>query len=360
MNRSSSKAGIHKAETRKEIIAEASAWFAEFRSGEVDAGTRAAFSDWLLRSPEHMRAYLEMAAAWAELPNDPEQHIDVMAFLQRARESSADTVVTLSREPRLFQRSSNWRNRALGALAASLVLLAAGWMAALWLPQGTTYTTGIGEQHRIRLADNSVVELSARSAINVQFSNTARTVTLEAGQALFEVTKDKSRPFVVRSDTAAVRAVGTRFDVNRRSSGTVVTVVEGRVAVLLDNAVSQRRDVSAFDADTGTVFLDPGEQAIVTASQVSEPKQADVDNVTGWTRDQLIFSDTPLAEVAEVFNRYSPQQLVIADAELRELGISGMYSTTEPGTLIDFLRAQPNLDVNEQAQRIVVSRHRSR
>jgi transmembrane sensor len=229
-------------------------------------------------------------------------------------------------------------------------------MAALWLPLGSTYTTGIGERHRIRLVDDSVVELSAHSSIKVQFSNNARMVTLKEGQALFEVAKDTSRPFVVRSDTAAVRAVGTRFDVNRRSGGTVVTVVEGRVAVVRDSVAS--RDLPAFDTNSGAVFLDPGEQTIVTATQVSSPRHADVESVTGWVRDQLTFSDTPLVEVAEVFNRYSPQQLVIEDAQLRGLGISGLYSTTEPGTLIDFLRAQPTLRVDEQGQRIVVSRRR--
>jgi transmembrane sensor len=352
MNRSSAKAGIP-----KEIIAEASAWFAEFRSDEMDAQTRAAFSDWLLRSPEHMRAYLEIAAAWSELPDDPQQRIDVSAFLQRARESN-DAVVTLSREPRALQRSSNWRSRAVGALAASVVLIAAGWMAAVWLALGPTYTTGIGERHRIRLADNSVVELSARSSIKVQFSSGARMVTLKEGQALFEVAKDKSRPFVVRSDTAAVRAVGTRFDVNRKSSGTVVTVVEGRVAVVLDSAIGRNRGLSAFDMDKKPVYLDPGEQSVVTAAQVSAPQRADVESVTGWIHDRLTFSDTPLAEVAEVFNRYSTQQLAIVDTELRVLGINGIYSTTEPRTLIDFLRAQPNLEVIEQDQRIVVSRRR--
>ena len=354
MNNSSFKNAI-----RKEIVAEASAWFAEFRSGEMDVRARTAFADWLRRSPEHMRAYLEIAAAWTELPDDPEKRIDISAFLQRARESDvSDTVTTLSREPHIVQLRSKWRPRALGALAASVTLVAAGLVVMMLLAKGTTYVTGIGEQRRIRLADNSVVELSAHSAIEVQFSSGARTITLKEGQALFEVTKDKSRPFVVRSDTAAVRAVGTRFDVDRKSSGTVVTVAEGRVAVVLDAAIARDRSLSAFNADKKPVFLDPGEQSVVTTSQVSSPRHVDVESVTGWTHDRLTFNDTPLAEVAEVFNRYSTPQLVIVDAELRGLGINGIYSTTEPRTLIDFLRAQPNLEVNEQGQRILVSRRR--
>src|SRR5258708_6316398 len=65
-------------------------------------------------------------------------------------------------------------------------------------------------------------------------------VELLDGQALFEVAKDAARRFVVRSGATRVRAVGTQFDVYRRSGSTVVTVVEGQVAVVLDAGPSPR------------------------------------------------------------------------------------------------------------------------
>jgi len=61
-----------------------------------------------------------------------------------------------------------------------------------------------------------------------QFFKAERNVELIDGQALFEVAKDKTRPFVVRSGATLVRAVGTQFDVYRKRSGTTVTVIEGR------------------------------------------------------------------------------------------------------------------------------------
>src|SRR5580658_5363422 len=49
-----------------QIYAEASDWLVEFRSGDVDSEGRKDFHLWLKTSPEHMRAYLELAAIWNE------------------------------------------------------------------------------------------------------------------------------------------------------------------------------------------------------------------------------------------------------------------------------------------------------
>ena len=66
----------------------------------------------------------------------------------------------------------------------------------------------------------------------MRITDQERLVELLQGQALFNVAKDSARPFFAMSDDARVRAVGTQFDINRRRTGTTVTVLEGRVAVV--------------------------------------------------------------------------------------------------------------------------------
>ena len=53
-------------------------------------------------------------------------------------------------------------------------------------------------------------------------------------RALFVVEHDTARPFIVSAGTAKIRAVGTQFNVYRRSTGTDVAVVEGVVQVTAD------------------------------------------------------------------------------------------------------------------------------
>src|SRR5690606_22645584 len=94
---------------------------------------------------------------------------------------------------------------------------------------GTTYSTGIGEQHSVTLADGSVLQLNASSKVRAHFSGRQRSVELVEGQALFQVATDTERPFIVSIGDTHVRAVGTQFDISQKRKGTVITVVEGRV-----------------------------------------------------------------------------------------------------------------------------------
>ena len=91
------KVAVSNGRTHAAIIAEASAWFIEFRAGDVDGDARLRFIEWLRRSPEHIHAYLEISGVWADLPTaDPEGKIDIAALIERAR--SAPDVIALPSE----------------------------------------------------------------------------------------------------------------------------------------------------------------------------------------------------------------------------------------------------------------------
>jgi transmembrane sensor len=74
---------------------------------------------------------------------------------------------------------------------------------------------------------------------------------------------------------------------------------------------------------------------------------------------RLIFDETPLREVAEEFNRYSRRPLSIDDRELEKLRISGVYSSTDPASLINFLRSQNSIQVIESEKQVRVVRRGS-
>jgi transmembrane sensor len=270
--------------------------------------------------------------------------------------------------------------------AAALAAVAAVAGLAVWsgLDEAHTYRTGVGEQRLLRLADNSIVELNALSTIRVRLSEKLREVDLDEGQALFHVARDAARPFIVRSGATTVRAVGTQFDVYRRRVGTVVTVIEGRVAVMsgmqgssadfpaeasanADRTPDVRKHARAATPAPirrAELLLVAGEQVTVpterSARQEIKLIHTDVTVATAWAQNQLIFNDTPLSEVAEQFNRYSPRRLVITDPGLRSMGISGVYSSTQTESLIGFLRAQPNLQLSETDKEIRVTRRQMR
>ena len=341
--------------THAAVIAEASEWFIDFRAGDVDGEARLRFIEWLRRSPEHIQAYLEVSGVWSELPgSDPEGRFDIASLIARAR-NEPDVIPLSPVNPRLPPAPPSAEPRALRKLwrrpvlaAAALALLASITALFLWIDSDTarSYSTGIGEQRTIQLLDGSTVELNARSRVKVRLTDHRRDVTLLEGQALFRVAKDKQRPFVVQAGDAQVRAVGTEFDVYKKQAETVVTVVEGRVETY-----------SGTDgADAAAIMLSAGEQLTVLPHTVTKPTRADTVAATAWVQKRLIFEETPLNEVAEEFNRYNRRPLAIDDAELQTLKISGVYSSTDPTSLINFLRSQSSINVIETENQVRIVR----
>ena len=81
----------------RQILDEASEWFVDFRVGDVDTAARERFDEWLRRSPEHIRAYWEIAKTYVELPAAPAPgKLDVAALIAYAH-SDANVVSLHSR-----------------------------------------------------------------------------------------------------------------------------------------------------------------------------------------------------------------------------------------------------------------------
>ncbi|HWG31918.1 MAG TPA: FecR family protein [Steroidobacteraceae bacterium] len=356
-----------KAHTNSQILEEASAWFVELSEGHLTDKVREQFSDWLRASPEHVRAYLQISALWEDAPLLGKGAEDVEALI--ARTCAAGNVVRVGKDRQPSSvRSRRFVTPLRSALAAGLVVVAIG--ISFWLQQRGVYETAIGEQRLLTLADGSTIELNAQSRVRVHFTAAERSVDLLEGQVLFHVTHDAARPFIVHSGAASVRAVGTQFDVDRHSGETVVTVVEGRVAVLPDSLL-QPVSANAVDGPVPSIpapdfaltgpggahalLLTAGEQVTLTAQAASRPTRTDVAAAIAWTQRKLVFASSPLTQVVDEYNRYHQKRIVIRDRRLAGFLVSGVFSATDSRAFVAFLRAQPNLTVQETDTEIDIS-----
>jgi transmembrane sensor len=178
------------------------------------------------------------------------------------------------------------------------------------------------------------------------------------------VSKDASRPFDVNSGNARVRAIGTQFDVYRRGSGVIVTVVEGKVAVtpaapaawaptLGASAAATRNGQDERGGRAGEpVYLLAGEQVTVDPDKVVRAVHANVVNATAWTDRRLVFEGVPLGQVVEEFNRYNVRRLVIVDTALADVHIRGTFEANDPQPLLQFLRKRFAVPVEETQEEI--------
>jgi transmembrane sensor len=332
----------------REIIAgQAGEWFVAHRAGPLDAAERHAFHAWLTISPVHIEEYLGVAALARHLPvaaDDPQMPLE--GILERLRSESGG-VARLERTSPPSSARAKTRPQHRWLWAAVPAALAAIAFALLWWngDQVATqhYATRHGELRSWRLSDQSMLRLNTDTSVTVRFSRSERLVELDRGEALFEVAHEPRRSFRVVAGTANTRAVGTTFSVHRDTGSTLVTVVQGRVAV------------SALGSGGGVATVGAGEQVRVTDGEPPGPvTPADVERSTAWLHRQIVFERAPLAMVAAEFNRYSALPIEIETPALRTLAISGIFSVDDTETFLDFLRTFPRVTVQATSNRIRV------
>ena len=176
------------------------------------------------------------------------------------------------------------------------------------------YASARGEVEEIRLPDGSSMTLDADSQAVGRFGGNIRTVELSRGRAYFAVMPDRQRPVIVDMADRRVVAIGTRFDVGLAAGTLTVTLMEGAVTV------------GPRDGSAKPVALKPGQQFVETGGK-ARVRTMDVAEVEapGWRSGLITFDDRPLAEAVDIMNRYSQDRVIVRNADVSAMRISGQF-----------------------------------
>jgi transmembrane sensor len=120
---------------------------------------------------------------------------------------------------------------------------------------------------------------------------------------------------------------------------------------------SQRNLLTLGLTGNSSFLLAAGEQLTVTADAAQKTANPNIAGATAWREREIVFESATLSDVAEEFNRYNQRQLVIVDPKLYGFHISGVFSSTDPDSLIEFLRQRPGVKVTEAGGEIRVERN---
>jgi transmembrane sensor len=293
---------------RRTVDAEAAAWVARLQSTHRDLATEAALKAWLNTSAAHREAFERATEIWALIPG-------AVAFDHNVDDRT-------SAGPAQSKRQSRHRTVAPAfALAASLLLIVGGltwWMA----HRPIAYVTGRGEQEVATLSDGSRVALDTDTALKVDYRPDARWITLDHGEAMFDVAHNTRRPFIVAAGDKRVRAVGTSFIVRRIDNKVEVTLLKGKVAVSEIGAPHNARPAKP-------TMLAPGERLIADNDTPPVIDTPPIDTVTAWRRGQIVFDRTPLAAALSELERYGGPEVTVPDPRLAATPVSGVFSTND-------------------------------
>lgn len=312
---------------------EAGRWLLDLQ--EEGAEHSNAFLAWITQSPKHVEVFLETFEAHRLLGSlDSARTLNIQALLN-------DLGTDVIRLERTASKVATKRRRGFGHLAvaaAAAALLAGGAWYSFNVSGKRAYTTAVGEQRTCKLADGSFVYLNTDSRIEVRFSESARTVSLVRGEALFAIEPDSRRPFTVSTQDARIRVLGTRFNVRRRAALTDVAVLDGLVQV---SALGPAANSSSPLAKQ----LHAGEEVRVSAHQGLRVSSTSVRNVLAWRARRLVFTEAPLGEVAAEFNRYNERKIRVEDQAAGAKRMTGIFDADRPTALIMYAMKDESLIV---------------
>jgi transmembrane sensor len=321
------------------------------------------FIEWVRQSADHLAAFLRADDTFCRLAGmDQSRRIDVDELRQRSSNHIKDQDRSFPAEP--AEPPARKRHGQLLAWAASMLLAIAG--AFIWVAMKRTpvYTTGIGEQLSVKLPDGSMMTLNTKSRATIEFTAEQRLVYLQTGEALFEVEHDERRPFMVRTPSAQVRDIGTRFNVyqhdtsgSNRDAATTVSVLEGVVQIAAAHRAADSEKLQSGGSTMPTtgpgseppeqsaIRLVAGEQANVSKIGVTRAATEDVSDAVAWRARELVFHGTPLEDVAAEYNRYNAKKIRIHDPDIAQRRMSGTFSADRPQLLVLYLQNDSSVSV---------------
>ncbi len=203
------------------------------------------------------------------------------------------------------------------------------------------YETSIGDAKKVTLADGSLIELNTSSRVEVDYSRSMRTVELSGGEAYFNVEKDATRPFVVKTSLAAISVTGTSFNVSTIDDRSVVHVLTGVV------------DVRPKRGPPSTLLA--GDAIAIEQNGASGPVlRYDPSLVFGWRTGKARFRDAPLGDVLQSLNRYFPTPITLADQSLATLPVTGEFDIRDRDTAVAALKLVFNLESADEPARTIL------
>lgn len=319
--------------------AEAAAhWFARLQDDAAGADDWLAFEQWLAASPAHAAAYERLEAIWLDLDDARD---DVVAAMDAPVPFEAHRAARASRG--LSRRDWLAAGAGIAAAVAVGVFGIANWPAGS-PPQ--TYVTAPGQTRQVALADGTKVWLNAATRIEVRLERGDRRVQMAEGEAVFDVTHDPSRPFLIDTGDREVRVVGTQFNLRQRGAAFALTVRRGLVEVRPSGAPDARPTRVA--AGQRLTHRKGAPQVLLTEVQ-SDPAFA-------WTQGQLAYVDAPLSEVAADLSRSLGTPVRVADAATGRMRFSGVLALDDRAAMFRRLEAFVAVRAETRADGVVLRR----
>jgi transmembrane sensor len=313
-------------------------------SGEASDTEHSRLENWLSLSAENREIFEQYKAVWNI------QHLDAREVIINKQAAWASINEKIIQQEKAAPKPLALR-RAIYATAsvAALILLFIGIFTLIKSNENEiqlVHYTSDEAVSTLQLSDGSQVSLKQHATLSYpeDFKGDARNMLL-SGEAYFEVAHNPQKPFIVETNDAVIKVLGTSFNIrhNEMSNRIEVAVVEGKVSLWYKQKPDNQLILKA--GDFGTLDLE--------TAQLSNQPLNDY-NFLAWKTGVLEFNETELTEVLPVLeNTYNLQ--VNTQKELSGLKLTARFSDESPEDIFKTIGILFNLKIEWVGKQVFIN-----
>lgn len=194
------------------------------------------------------------------------------------------------------------------------------------------------------LEDGSIIYLSEQASVEYpsHFAQDKREVSLQ-GDAFFEVSKNRERPFIIHTQTAIVEVLGTSFNIKNEDSGEFsLSVRSGKVRV-----TSKR--------DNYSVYVNAGETALLQATGLRTLPTSDVTPLNHYLR-HILFKDQSLSDIIRAINENTDSIQLKLAPELSDKLVTIGFKDNTPEEMARIMCLSFDLELTKQQNILYINR----
>lgn len=272
-------------------------------SGESTEKEEAQIMNWAEASSENYRQYLEERKLWNAI------------LIHYTKKDTAPSVQSNNIQLNIW--------KAISVAATVATLIAMSWiyihdfrtdrkMQAVIVPPG--------QRVQLILEDGTRVWLNSKSKLTypASFGNNTREVTLE-GEGFFEVTRNKEKPFIVKTHKYDVKVLGTTFNVyayNTKRSSFETSLLQGSV------------DVISTENSNRHILLKPHEKVTEENGVLQKSTIENLDRYR-WKDGLICLDDEPFVDLMRKFSIYYDIQIKIENPTVRDYHCTGKFRQSD-------------------------------
>jgi transmembrane sensor len=325
---------VQERETSQDIDRAAAEWVARMDRAPLTVSEAGELTKWLAADRRRRGAFIRARAIW--MRSESARALGTRYEPEDFQPAAADPpLARLARRPAMMKWS--------GALAASLVAVVM-LMATLQMP--AAYATAKGEMRTVPLADGATVTLNTDTRIKVYDDHGRRRIRVLRGEVLIEGAAAVS-PTLVEVDGRQLQGSAAIFVVRKLNDQPAqILVQEGRVVL-----AEQKPSTTPLSADTAAALLEGEEQGW----QLRALSHGQLSRELAWREGKIALQGETLAEAVALYARYSDTPIVIADPDLAQAPVTGLFAVNNA---LGFSRAVANVfdaDVRQEGDRLVIA-----